>query len=132
VEDCADVRALYRAILEDHYCITEAQNGAALLEALEREQPDVVLLDMRLPDANGLSLLPAIKERWPETQVILLTGAAQDSEGMSAAMEAAKSGAFSLLSKSADFSLQTLLTGVSSAMERRFQPPGNNPLQPTA
>ena len=39
-----------------------------------RTPPDVVLLDVKLPDANGLDLLPQIKKRWPDTEVIVLTG----------------------------------------------------------
>jgi DNA-binding NtrC family response regulator len=34
----------------------------------------VVLLDVKLPDADGLDLLPQIKKRWPDTEVIVLTG----------------------------------------------------------
>jgi DNA-binding NtrC family response regulator len=130
VEDHEGVRELFRAVLEEQYCIREAASGAALLDALEQEQPDVVLLDLRLPDADGLGLLPAINQRWPETQVIILTGAAHDSEAMSAAVEAVNRGAFSLFSKSADLNLQQLLAGVSSALERRLQIPGDQPPRP--
>lgn len=121
VDDHEGIRELLRTILEDDYRVAEADSGAALHEALAHEQPDVVLLDMKLPDANGLGLLPAIKQRWPETQVIVLTGAPKDSEAMLAAIEAANRGAFSLISKSADFDMRKLLAGVSNAMDRRFQ-----------
>ena len=131
VDDEAGMRELLKAILEDRYQVTEADSGAALQKALEDEQPDVVLLDMKLPDANGLAMLPAINQRWPATEVIVLTGAIYDAEAMSAAVDAAHRGAFYLLSKSADFSLQKLLAGVTSAMDRRFQAPAS-PRAPTA
>jgi DNA-binding NtrC family response regulator len=130
VDDHEGIRELLRTILEADYHVAEAANGAALQEALTHEQPDVVLLDMKLPDASGLGLLPAIKQCWPETQVIVLTGAAKDSEAMSAAIEALNRGAFSLLSKSADFDMRKLLAGVSNAMDRRFQSPPNDSVRP--
>jgi len=131
VDDHEGMRELLRTILEDDYHVAEADSGAALHAALDREQPDVVLLDMKLPDANGLGLLPAIKERWPGTQVIVLTGALKDSEGMSAAAEAINQGAFSLLSKSADFDMRMLLAGVSNAMDRRWQVQGSHSAPPS-
>jgi DNA-binding NtrC family response regulator len=130
VDDQQGMRDLLRTILEDDYRVAEADSGAALQEALAHEQPDVVLLDMKLPDANGLGLLPAIKQRWPETQVIVLTGAPKDSEAMQAAIKAVNRGAFSLLSKSADFDMRKLLAGVSNAMDRRFQFPPNGSALP--
>jgi DNA-binding NtrC family response regulator len=113
------MRDLLKTILESDYHVAEADSGAALHKALDREQPDVVLLDMRLPDANGLGLLPAIKNRWPETEVILMSGTPSDGEEGAWAAEAAKSGAFGVLSKSAAFDFQQFLAGVSHALEHR-------------
>ena len=113
------MRDLLRAILENDYHVAEADSGAALHRALDHEQPDVVLLDLKLPDANGLGLLLAIKQRWPGTEVIMLSGAPTDSGGASWAAEAVKGGAFGFLSKSAEFSFPQVLACVSSALERR-------------
>ena len=121
VDDQEGMRDLLKTILETDYHVAEADSGAALHKALEQEQPDVVLLDMKLPDANGLGLLPAIKNRWPETEVIVMSGAPSDGEGGSWAAEAAKSGAFGFFSKSAEFDFQQLLDGVSNALERRYE-----------
>jgi len=132
VDDQEAIRDLLRAILEGDYNVAEADSGAALNAALDREQPDVVLLDVTLSDANGLALLPTINRRWPGTQVIVLTGSPTDSEAMSAVIEAANRGALGLLSKSGDFDLQKLLAGVSSAMDRRFQGPAGTSVRPTA
>ena len=119
VDDEEGIRDLLKAILEGNYHIAEAENGAALHKALEQDQPDVVLLDMKLPDANGLNLLPAIKQRWAATEVIVLTGAPNDSGAAGWATEAISRGAFRLMSKSAGFSFQELLGGVTLAVERR-------------
>jgi two-component system, NtrC family, response regulator len=121
VEDEEDMRDLLKAILEQDYHVAEADSGAALHRALDREQPDVVLLDMKLPDANGLGLLPAIKMRWPATEVIMLSGAPADSGAAPWAADAVKGGAFGFLQKSAAFSFPSVLACVSSALERRYQ-----------
>ena len=121
VDDEQGMRELLKAILEADYCIVEADSGAALHQALDKEAPDLVLLDMHLPDANGLSLLSAIKQRSPATEVIILSGTPDDSRAASWAAEAVKGGAFAFLTKSAEFSFPQILDCVSSALERRDQ-----------
>ncbi|MCG8472862.1 MAG: sigma-54 dependent transcriptional regulator [Desulfobacterales bacterium] len=56
-----------------HHCIT-ANTLAQGMEALENKRVDVVFLDVRLPDGNGLEALPAIKKASSEPEVIILTG----------------------------------------------------------
>jgi two-component system response regulator AtoC len=119
VDDEEGMRELLKAILEADYLIAEADSGAALYLALEKEAPDVVLLDLNLPDANGLRLLPAIKQRWPATEVIILSGAAKDGGYQSWAAEAVRNGAFAFLSKSSEFSFPLILDNVSSAVAHR-------------
>ena len=121
VDDDGQIRSLLADILQKDYEIAEADSGAALHKALDHEQPDVVLLDMKLPDANGLGLLPAIKQRWLATEVIILSGVPTDGGAASWTAEAVKGGAFGFLSKSAEFSFPKVLAGVSSALERRCQ-----------
>jgi DNA-binding NtrC family response regulator len=121
VDDEEGMRELLKTILESDYHVAEADSGAALRRALDHEQPDVVLLDMKLPDANGLGLLPAIKQRWPGTEVIMLSGAPTDCGAPSWATEAVKGGAFGFLSKSAEFSFPKVLACVSSALTSRCQ-----------
>ena len=113
------MRDLLKTLLERDYHVSEADSGAALHKALEQDQPDVVLLDMKLPDASGLTLLPAVKQRWPATEVIVLTGAPNDTGTAAWATEAVSRGAFSLMSKSAGFDLQALVGGVNLALQRR-------------
>jgi DNA-binding NtrC family response regulator len=125
VDDEQDMRFLLKAILEPHYDVAEADSGAALHQALESHQPDLVLLDMKLPDANGLGLLPAIKQRWPATEVIMLSGTPTESGVASWTAEAVKGGAFGCLSKSAEFSFPQVLACVSSALERRSRAQGS-------
>src|SRR6218665_1830667 len=48
-------------------------NGAALLEGLKQHQPQVLLLDVLLPDLSGKELVPVIRELYPTIQILVLT-----------------------------------------------------------
>ena len=67
VDDEAELRTMLAMLLEVDYEVHQAASGAALKEAFTQPQPDVVLLDLRLPDADGLELLPEIKKQWVDT-----------------------------------------------------------------
>jgi two-component system, chemotaxis family, chemotaxis protein CheY len=53
--------------------IVEAPDGQAAVEAYEREQPDLVLLDVNMPKMDGLQTLQALKQKDPDCLVIMLT-----------------------------------------------------------
>ncbi len=74
VDDEYGVRSGIRTILEmEGYDVAEAGDGAAALRALDERCFDVALLDYRLPDTDGLSLLQAMKERGCEAMVCMIT-----------------------------------------------------------
>jgi len=123
VDDAADIRDLLGAILRDTYEVSEAKSGADLKQAFNLAQPDVVLLDIKLPDADGLDLLPVIKKQWPETEVIVLTGNAT----FEAAVEATKRGAYHFLNK--PFDTQALLVTVERALDHKLQNEENSTLR---
>ena len=123
VDDQTDVRTLLGMVLERDYAVSHADSGAALQRALAGEPPDLVLLDVKLPDADGLELLPQIKKRWADTEVIVLTGYGS----FSMAVEAIKRGASNFLSK--PFENEKLLVDVQCAAERRQQNQENNRLR---
>lgn len=86
VDDEPNIRDLVASVLQRDFQVAEAESGAALQKAFAEAQPDVVVLDVKLRDANGIELLPLIKKRWADTEVIMLTG-----EGtMEMAMEAGR------------------------------------------
>jgi DNA-binding NtrC family response regulator len=122
VEDAADMRDLLAEVLSGSYELSSADTGAALKEAFTGSQPDVVLLDLKLPDADGLDLLPQIKKQWPDTEVIVLTGNAT----FDAAIKATRLGAFHFLTK--PFEMQGLLVTVERAIEHKRQNEENNSL----
>jgi DNA-binding NtrC family response regulator len=121
VDDHRELRGLLAMLLSGTYQVSEADSGAALQKAFLLEQPDLVLLDVNLPDANGLELLPQIKKRWPQTEVIILTGAPTDSEAVEWAVEAMRRGAFNFVRRGVDFDKQKLLADVTNAIERKQQ-----------
>jgi len=123
VDDDMDVRELLVSILRTTYTVAEAANGAALKDAYAGIQPDVVLLDLGLPDANGLDLLPQIKKQWAGTEVIVLTGNAT----FEAAVEATKRGAYHFLNK--PFDASGLLVTVERALEHKQQNEENTSLR---
>ncbi|MGO8838329.1 MAG: sigma-54-dependent transcriptional regulator [Limisphaerales bacterium] len=123
VDDEADLRNMLTSVLEDHYEVAQAGNGAALQRALSQPAPDVVLLDVKLPDADGLELLPQVKKRWPDTEVIVLTGHGT----ISMAVEAGRGGAYNFLSK--PFENEKLLADVKCAVERKEQNQENSTLR---
>ncbi len=123
VDDAEDIRELLGSVLRGTYDVTEAESGAVLKQIFSEMQPDVVLLDIKLPDADGLDLLPQIKKQWPETEVIVLTGNAT----FDAAVEATKRGAYHFLNK--PFDTQGLLVTVERALEHKQQNEENSTLR---
>jgi|SRR5712671_1866080 len=61
VEDNPDNRLLVRVILEPLYEVVEYENGFAALEGLPKEKPDVILLDISLPEMDGTEVLRHIR-----------------------------------------------------------------------
>jgi DNA-binding NtrC family response regulator len=123
VDDQADIRSLLAAVLKEQYEVAQAGSGAALQKLFSQDAPDVVLLDIKLPDADGLDLLPQIKKRWPDTEVIVLTGHGT----ISMAVESGRRGAYNFLSK--PFENEKLLADVKCAVERKQQNQENTTLR---
>ena len=115
VDDENDLRQLLAAVLGELYEVSQAASGAALKKLFPQPAPDIVLLDVKLPDADGLDLLTQIKRRWPDTEVILLSGYGT----MSMAIEAGRRGAYTFLTK--PFENEKLLADVKCAIERKEQ-----------
>jgi DNA-binding NtrC family response regulator len=103
--------------------VNQADSAAALQKLFPQDPPDVVLLDVQLPDASGMDLLPQIKKNWPDTEVILLSGHGT----ITMAVEAGKRGAYNFLSK--PFENEKLLADVKCAIERKEQNEENTTLR---
>lgn len=93
--------------------VASADSGEAALRRISEVEPDVVLLDLRLPDMSGLDVLRAIRERSPATDVIMLTGHGS----IDVAIEAIRLGAFDYVAKPCP--LDELEVRIQRALERQ-------------
>jgi len=77
IDDTDEIRFLVRISLEaggDFEVVGEADNGLEGIDVVARTQPDLVLLDLRMPVMTGLDALPRIKRACPTTRVVVLSG----------------------------------------------------------
>lgn|SRR5689334_14699425 len=96
VDDEDDLRLLLHESLEGHgYDITSASDGDEAIELLKRQRFDLALLDIHMPNVNGIQVLKYIKEHSPHTRAVMLTGYAD----LSHAMEAKEHGAVEFIGK---------------------------------
>jgi two-component system, OmpR family, response regulator MprA len=80
VEDDDALRAAtVEALRDEGYRVTAAANGLLALDAIERESPSLVLLDMRMPELNGWDFARALRDSGIETPIVVMT-AAQDAQ----------------------------------------------------
>lgn len=97
VEDDERARETYKVILtEDHYSILTAENGATALKLIRENDLNAVLLDLILPDINGIEVLRQIKKEKPRLPVIIVSGYGTIQDAVSATKE----GAYDFLEKS--------------------------------
>ncbi|MBI1963932.1 MAG: sigma-54-dependent Fis family transcriptional regulator, partial [Candidatus Rokubacteria bacterium] len=113
VDDDPGVRESFRLMLEDDYEVLDAGDGAAALEILRVTQVDLVLLDIRLPEADGIEVLERIKALDEGVEVVLATAV----KTVRTAVAAMKLGAFDYLTK--PFEEDELLAVVRRALEKR-------------
>ena len=85
----------YLVLTEKGHTVDYCKTGKSGLIAIERGTYDVILLDMKLPDIDGMEVLKRIREKMPAPCVIVMTGYAT----MSNAIQAMKRGAADYLSK---------------------------------
>ena len=96
VEDEKLIRITIRELLESEgYQVYEAGTGAEALEHLVSQEPDLLLLDYKLPDTTGLVILKESRRLHPETGVILMTAYSS----IDSAVKAIKLGAYDYLDK---------------------------------
>ena len=111
VDDEALVRwSLKERLARDGYEVLEAATAAAALEQAG-EEVDLILLDFRLPDSDGLAVLKRVKELYPDTLVILMTAYST----IENAVEAIKLGAFHYINK--PFNVDEVMLLVEKALE---------------
>jgi DNA-binding NtrC family response regulator len=96
VDDDEVVRRSYLRSLESLSCnVAAAGDGEEALQTMEQSPCDVVLLDVRMPGQDGLSVLRTIKQKWPDSEVVIITGY----PSVTGAKEAMRLGAYDYVAK---------------------------------
>ena len=114
VEDDPDVRAsVADALRGARYTVEEAADGRVAIERAAKSFFDLVISDIRLPNAGGLEIFRAVRRSSPATEVILMTSFATVGD----AVEALKAGAYDYLTK--PFDLDELIVRVSGIAKKR-------------
>jgi len=102
-----------RSLVPEGYELKMAKNGNEGLKMLEEEAFDLVLADLKMPHMDGIEVLGAIKEKWPKTDVVIITGY----QTVETAVKAIKLGAFDYIEK--PFTPDSLIAAVANVFRIR-------------
>jgi two-component system response regulator AtoC len=113
VDDDEEMRDALMAMLRRDYRILRAATGESALQMMEREDIDLMLLDVQLPGISGFDVLRISRENYPHVEVIVISAAKE----LDAAIEAMRLGAYHYISK--DFEMEGVRTLLANASERQ-------------
>jgi DNA-binding NtrC family response regulator len=112
VDDEENIRKfLAKSLRREKYDVRLAGSEAEASAVLERERPDLIVLDVRLPDANGMEMLRSLRRRDPDLPIIIITAYGE----IKMAVEAMRDGAFDFVTKPFDFN--TLHRSIEKAIQ---------------
>jgi len=103
---------LTKILLQENYSVVTASSGAEAVNRVSCDEPDIILLDLRLPDMDGMTVLEKVKKVLPAIPVIIITAHG----GVQSAVEAMKKGSYHYLTK--PFKVDELLIMIEMALER--------------
>ena len=107
------LQSLHGLLCDEGFEVGTASNGYAALKTIDRESPDLVLLDIWMPGIDGIETLREIKKNNPLTQVIIITGHGN----VETAVRATKLGAFDLIEK--PLSIDKIIVTINNALNFR-------------
>ena len=113
VDDDAGVRESFRLILDDEYEVVDVMSGPQAIEIVRSAQIDAVLLDIRLPEMDGIEVLERIKQIDEQVEIILVTAV----RTVKTAVAAMKLGAFDYITK--PFEEEEILATIRRALQKR-------------
>jgi len=123
IDDDRSIRwVLERALRKAELDVTTFSNGVGVMEALQRDLPDVILTDVRMPGIDGLDLLRQVTTRYPSLPVIIMTAHSD----LDSAVSAFHGGAFEYLPK--PFDLDEAVDQVRRACRSRKEEPPAAPI----
>lgn len=114
VEDELSMREFLEILLRRNNCdVRVAESGLLGIQMIEKEEFDLVITDLKMPDADGLAVLRATKKQYPDIEVIMITAFATTET----AIAAMKQGAYDYLLK--PFKVDEIIATVERALEKR-------------
>ncbi len=113
VDDDEGMRDTLSAVLRRDFRVLKAATGEAALQIMEKENVDLMMLDVRLPGIGGFEVLKIVKENYTYIEVIVISAI----KDLDTAVEAMRHGAYHYISK--DFDPESVRTLVSNASERQ-------------
>lgn len=113
VDDERGVRQSFNMVLKDGYNVLLAETGEKAVDIFTKNTIDLVLLDIRLPDIDGISLLEKLKELDPSAEIIMVTAVKE----IQIAVKAIKLGAYEYVIK--PFVVDDVLSMIGRALEKR-------------
>lgn len=102
-----------RTLVPEGYEVTLVKSGFDGLALLEQEPVDLVLTDLKMPEIDGIEILRRVKEKWPQIEVIIITGY----QTVDTAVKSIKLGAFDYLEK--PFTPDGLISSVAKAFAHK-------------
>ena len=112
VDDEKNIRRTFKMVLESEgFDVSVAETGEEALKVFQKEKPDVVVLDVKLPGIDGIETLRRIKKQEPELPVIMISGHGT----IATAVDATRSGAFDFVEK--PLSKERLLVAIRNALK---------------
>ncbi len=112
VDDDAQIRSLLADLLTSNgYTVRQAKTGAEAIASVEKQRPALVMMDVKLPDQDGLDVLRTLKKERPELEVIVMTAFG----GSSSAIKAMEHGAYDYVTK--PFEIDDLLATLHRVFE---------------
>src|SRR2546423_1944417 len=111
-DDDASIRSLLKQLLSDEgYSVSEAATGSEVVESVKAQSPDLVIMDVRMPELDGIEALQKVKTSSPRTSVLIMTAFGTSN----AAIKAMELGAFEYITKPFE------LDKISYTVKRAFQ-----------
>ena len=123
VDDELSVRDSFRMIFKKEYLVVMAGNAAEASEKIQKEEPDLIFLDIVMPEKDGMEMLKEIRQNQPLTPVVMLTA----TKTVKTAVEAMKLGAYDYITK--PFDVEELRLVAQKALESHDLKIANRRLQ---
>src|SRR5215813_9689724 len=116
VDDEEQIRSTLRGVLSDEgFDVVEAENGRAALDVLARQEPRLAIVDIWMPEVDGIELVQRMRTQAPGVPIIVISGHGT----IETAVRVIRDGAFDFLEK--PFQLDALLRVVGRALDERVQ-----------